>query len=248
MAAPRALLTLPQDGHVHANFRGALYARGMTHDDGHLLATMMDIVAVDVSVDSIRRHFARLLVHSAPQDARALFHQFAADMCDGDPRNADVVRAALGAIEVLMSDMGRTLTHADYGFEQADMPDAQEDGYDGFVRRARRRLPSALSIDNATVERDRLVAMLNVEQRTGYDTVMAAIGSQRACNIFAVLRDAGKLFSPTLWLQLFVRRGALQCVLLRVPWLLCCYWEAQPLIPGSTSPFRPTTAPSVVSV
>ena len=191
MAAPRALLTLPQDGHVHANFRGALYARGMTHDDGHLIATMMEIVAVDVSVDSIRRHFARLLVHSAPQDARALFHQFAADMCDGDPRNADVVRAALGAIEVLMSEMGRTLTHADYGFELADMPDAQDDGYVGFVRRARRRLPSALSIDNATVERDRLVAMLNVEQRTGYDTVMAAIGSQRACNIFAVLSSAG---------------------------------------------------------
>ena len=188
MATARAVLTLPQEGHVHANFRSALYARGMTHDDGHLVATMMEIVAVDVSVDSIRRHFARLLVHSAPQDAQALFHQFSEDMCDGDSRDADVVRAALGAIEVFMVEMGRTLTHADYGFVLAALPDAVDDG---GARRVRRRMPSTLSIDNSTVERDRLVAMLTAEQRAGYGAVMTAIGSQRACNVFAVLSSAG---------------------------------------------------------
>jgi ATP-dependent DNA helicase PIF1 len=188
MATDRTLLTLPQDGHVHSNFRSALYARGMTHDDGHLIATMMEIVAVDVSVDSIRRHFARLLVHSAPQDAQALFHQFADDMCDGDSRDADVVRAALGAIEVFMLEMGRSLTHADFGFVLADLPDAQDD--EG-ARRVRRRIPSALSIASSTVERDRLVAMLTEEQRTGYGTVLAAIGSLQACNVFAVLSSAG---------------------------------------------------------
>jgi ATP-dependent DNA helicase PIF1 len=188
MAAARALLTLRQDGHVHESFRSAVYARGMTHDDGHLIATMIEIVAVEVSVDNIRRHFARILVHSVPQDAQALFHQFADDMCDGDSQDAAVVRAALGAIEVFMIQMGRTLTHADYGFALADLPDALDDG---GARRVRRCLPSALSISSSVVERDRLVAILNTEQRSGYDTVMAAIGSQRACNIFATLSSAG---------------------------------------------------------
>ena len=188
MAAVRALLTLRQDGHVHDSFRSALYARGMTHDDGHLIATLMEIVAVEVSVDSIRRHFARILVHSVPQDAQALFLQFADDMCDGDSSDAAVVRAALGAIEVFMLEMGRTLTHADYGFVLADLPDARDDA---GGRRVRRRLPSALCIASSIVERDRLVAMLNLEQRSGYDTVMAAIGSQRDCNVFAVLSSAG---------------------------------------------------------
>jgi hypothetical protein len=188
MAAVRALLTLRQEGHVHDSFRSALYARGMTHDDGHLIATLMEIVAVEVSVDSIRRHFARILVHSVPQDAQALFLQFADDMCDGDSADAAVVRAALGAIEVFMLEMGRTLTHADYGFVLADLPDARDDA---GVRRVRRRLPSVLCIASSIVERDRLVAMLNLEQRSGYDTVMAAIGSQRDCNVFAVLSSAG---------------------------------------------------------
>jgi ATP-dependent DNA helicase PIF1 len=52
-------------------------------------------------------------------------------------------------------------------------------------------MPSTLSIDNSTVERDRLVAMLTAEQRAGYGAVMTAIGSQRACNVFAVLSSAG---------------------------------------------------------
>ena len=95
----------------------------MAHDDGHLIATMMEIVAVDVSTDSIRRHFARMLVHSVPQDALALFHQFADDLCDGDASDTAVVRAALGAIEDHMLDMGRSLTHEDYGFAVADLPD-----------------------------------------------------------------------------------------------------------------------------
>jgi ATP-dependent DNA helicase PIF1 len=166
----------------------------MAHDDGHLIATMMEIVAVEVSVAQIQRHYARLLVHSAPQDARALFHQFAGDMCDGDPRDDAVVRAALGAIEVFMMEMGRTLTHADYGFALADLPDEHFEALDGGGdrrQRVRRRLPSVLSIANSEVERDRLVAMMTAEQRAGYVTVMASIGSPRSCNVFALLSSAG---------------------------------------------------------
>jgi ATP-dependent DNA helicase PIF1 len=184
-------LTDRQDGHVHSSFRSALYARGMAHDDGHLVATMMEIVAVEVSIDNIRRLFARMLVHSAPQDAQALFHQFAADMCDGDTNDAAVVRAALGAIEVFMLEMGRSLTHEDFGFTLDDFPaDLDVDGAGG--RHVRRRMgPTAESIRIATLERDRLVPMLTVEQRSGYDAVMASIGSDRSCKVMAVLSSAG---------------------------------------------------------
>jgi ATP-dependent DNA helicase PIF1 len=163
----------------------------MAHDDGHLIATMMEIVAVDVSTDSIRRHFARMLVHSVPQDALALFHQFADDLCDGDSSDNAVVRAALGAIEVHMTELGRSLTHEDYGFALADYPDdpVAVDGRDS--RRVRRRLPSSLSVESSIAERDRLVAMLTTEQRSGYDTVMALIGAPRACNVVTVLSSAG---------------------------------------------------------
>jgi ATP-dependent DNA helicase PIF1 len=178
-----------QDGHVHGSFRSALYARGMAHDDGHLVATMMEIVAVEVSIDRIRRLFARMLVHSAPQDAQALFNQFAGDLCDGDTSDAAVVRDALGAIEVFMLEMGRSLTHEDYGFNVEDLP-AALDGAAG--RNVRRRVGhTADSILNATLERDRLVPLLTAEQRSGYDMVMSLIASERTSKVVAVLSSAG---------------------------------------------------------
>jgi hypothetical protein len=182
-------LTAAQDGHIHSTFRSALFARGLAHDDAHLIATMMEIVATAISVDSIRRHFATLLVHCAPQDAQALFHQFASDLCDGESSDAAVVLEALGAIEVYMLAMGRSLMHADYGF-QMDAVISQQDNSE--VRRVRRRLlPSAEAMESSMVERDRLVALLTAEQSVAFSMIMAAVGSPNESNVFAVLSSAG---------------------------------------------------------
>ena len=184
-----AAVTSVQDGHIHGSFRSALFARGLAHDDGHLIATMMEIVATVVSVDCIRRHFATILVHCAPQDAQALFTQFASDLCEGDTSDAAVVRDALGAIEVCMLSMGRSLMHADYGFAIDSVIGEQNEAAD---RRVRRRLfPSAQTIEISTVERDRLLAMLTAEQSAAYMTIMAAVGSPNESNVFAVLSSAG---------------------------------------------------------
>ena len=156
---------------------------------------MMEIVAVETSVSKIRLQFARILVHSAPQDAQALFHQFVMDVCDGDSSDAAVVGIALHAIEGFMNEMGRSLTHKDYGFVLPDFPadnlaDASDD-----VRRVRRRHFHAhsaeMSAQTAIVERDRLLGLLTQEQHAGFNLVMSSINSLRPCNTFSVISSAG---------------------------------------------------------
>ena len=165
----------------------------MAHNDSDLIATMMEVVAVETSIPNIRRQFSRILVHSAPQDAQALFHQFVADLCDGDSGDASVLSNALYAIEACMNEMGRTLTHEDYGFVLPDLPNDADLPVVG--RRVRRRLfrenGSVMSAEIAMLERDRLLELFTDEQRAGLELVMASVGTMRPCNVFAVLASGG---------------------------------------------------------
>ena len=170
----------------------------MAHNDEHLVATMLEVVAVVTDVNSIRRHFARILVHSAPQDAQALFHHFASDLCDGDSSMPHVLNEALLAIDNMMREMGRSLSHADYGFA---VPDAGLDSDDAALagdRRVRRRvidrprLGYVMSTAAAAVKRDELIGKFTHEQLAAYQTVMGSIsGNPCLSNVFAVVSSAG---------------------------------------------------------
>jgi hypothetical protein len=180
------------DGAVGESFRAALYARGLMSDDADIIATMFAIVGVETSLPSIRRHFARILVHNPPQDAQRLFHMFAADMCDGDALDEAVLSAALWSLEELMASMGRSLTHVDYGFDLPAAPVHASGDIDG--RRVRPRYSSShlpISTAEATAEMHHLLALFTAEQKEAFDLVMASIGSQRASNVFTALASAG---------------------------------------------------------
>ncbi len=179
-----------QDGAINESFRGALFARGLASDDGDIIATMFEIIEVETSVQSIRRYFARILVHNPPQDASRVFHMFAADMSDGDINDADVVAATLWSIEEMMLTMGRSLTHPDYGFV---LPEFADDGSQRDGRNVRRRIsvrdPAAEA--SAGQECERLKALFTEEQMAAFDLIMASVGSRRENNVFAVLSSGG---------------------------------------------------------
>ncbi len=177
------------DGAILESFRAALYARGLASDDADIIATMFEIVSAETSLQSIRRHFARILVHNPPLDSIQLFHMFAADLCDGDTGDDSVMSDALWSLEEIMVSMGRSLTHEDYGFV---LPMAEVDSDASMMgRRVRPRLNLEMTSEAAAAERDRLTALFTPEQASGFELVMASIGSQLASNTFTVLASAG---------------------------------------------------------
>jgi hypothetical protein len=169
------------NGRQHATFHSACMARGLFNDDSDLIASFMEIVQVEVSVDNIRRHFATMLVHCAPSDPVALFNTFVDDLCD----ETASVPAALIGVEMHMAEMGRSLR--DLGFELPEQdPAAQQP-------RTRRRLEErpATAIAAAASERDQLLPLFTTEQHDGLNQVLASLGSNERSNVFAVLSSAG---------------------------------------------------------
>ena len=180
------------EGCIYTCFRDALYARGMVQCDSDISAAFREIVEVEVCVPLLRRHFARILVHSAPQDAKALFSEFAEDMCEGPADDPDVMQEALRDLEMSMNDMGRSLEDDDYGFvlPNWDVPQADHAG----SRRVRRRFngnTSEITAAAAAVTRDRLYQVLTDEQHIAFHEVMQSIGSPNISNVFANLSSAG---------------------------------------------------------
>ena len=177
------------DGTLHDSFRSACLARGLFAEDGELVSALMEIVEVEVSVMQIRRHFARMLVHSAPMDAQALFNQFVDDLCEGPADAEGAVGDALLSIESIMNEMGRSLTDADYGFE---LPATREAVPSAPKRRRLCNIAAvAMSPEEASRERDRLLAIFTDEQRDALQQVVESVGSNAHCNVFALLASAG---------------------------------------------------------
>ena len=70
------------NGVVHISFREACLARGLLTDDAEWIAAMSEVVELQVSIDVIRRQFARILVHGNPENPKQLFDTFVDDLCD----------------------------------------------------------------------------------------------------------------------------------------------------------------------
>jgi ATP-dependent DNA helicase PIF1 len=152
------------------------------------VAAFQEITEVEVCVDRIRRHFARMLVHSVPVDPQALFNHFVDDLCDG-PVDDAAVDVALLSVEDMMNAMGRSLTDSDYGFA---LPDP--DGAGARARSSRRRVNpdhAQMSRAEAQVEADRLLPLFTVEQSDAMQKVLQSVRSQAACNVFVLLSSAG---------------------------------------------------------
>ena len=202
------------DGTHHDSFRSACLARGLFANDAELIAAFMEIVEVEVSVMSIRRHFARMLVHSTPADARAMFNQFVDDLCDGSSDDAASVCDALYSIESMMNEMGRSLTDTDYGFE---LPQPRLRG--GVAGAKRRRVGGAgigvMSRAEAERNRDQILSKFTDEQHHALTAVLASIGSSDPCNAFALLASAGSgktEFAKGLAASAWAQRREVVCV------------------------------------
>jgi hypothetical protein len=170
------------NGVVHSSFRDACMARGMLCDDAEWVAAMTEIVDSQVSVDIIRRQFARILVHGNPENPKMLFDMFVDDLCD-DCYSPQASESAVLAVEVFMNDMGRSLTDANFGFIlpiAADiLPSRKRARYDGGGAR------------QAAADRDRLLAMFTDEQHSAMRNIVDAINSPAESNIYALLASAG---------------------------------------------------------
>ena len=177
------------NGQFHSTFRSACEARGLFADDVDLVAAFAEIIEVEMRVDRIRRHFARLLIQSAPIDPKALFSRFVDDLCDG-PADADGVAAALLSIEALMNEWGRSLQDSDFGFE---LPDAAEAS--SSLRSSRRRVDASsdtlMSRAEALAMKDQLLPLFTMEQSDAMQQVLLSIRCDAPCNVFALLSSAG---------------------------------------------------------
>ena len=171
------------DGVIHENFRNACYARGLISDDDALVIAMREIVETTVSIDHIRKHFARMLVHSAPTDPRGLFNLFVDDLSERNDGQADV-DAALLAIEESMMAMNRSLTEADFGFVLPSCPTQQMPQRRGLHN-------STIAVSESIRQRDELLPIFSDEQKDAMRDVIASIGNEQMCNVFAVLASAG---------------------------------------------------------
>lgn len=178
------------DGELHSTFRAACFAKGLMADDAELAAAFQEIVDVTVSLPQIRMHFARMLVHSAPQDPQALFNTFVDDLCGAD----EEPEAALHAIEVHMHEMGRSLTDDDFGFILPELPASQHQ------RKRRRGNSTHITVAESIRQRDTLLHLFTPEQHDALHQVVAAIDAQahpanpdepQGSNIFALTASAG---------------------------------------------------------
>jgi hypothetical protein len=197
------------DGEVHTTFRSACFARGLMSDDAELQAAFQEIADVTVDVDQMRLHFARMLVHSAPQDAQALFNFFVDDL-SGASADATAVASALHAIELHMIQMGRSLTDADFGFVLPDAPDQPQ------ASKRRRVKDVQMSAAEASRQRDDLLEILTDEQREALHEVANAIDAE--CpdgKVFALLSSAGcgkTIFANCLAAYLIAQGRRVKCV------------------------------------
>ena len=183
------------DGELHSTFRAACFARGLMADDAELKAAFQEIVDVTVSLAQLRMHFARMLVHSAPQDPQALFNTFVDDLCDAsEDQPDDAVASALRGIEVHMLEMGRSLTDDDFGFILPELPASQHQ------RKRRRGNSTHITVAESIRQRDELLHLFTPEQHDALHQVVAAIDAQahpanpnvpQGSNIFALTASAG---------------------------------------------------------
>jgi hypothetical protein len=172
------------DGVVYDTFRSACLARGMMNDDAELEAALREMVETVVSLSSIRRHFARLLVHSAPADPQALFNIFVDDLCDPND-GGDAVSVALLAIDAHMNEMGRSLSDADFGFILPDAVDLER------PRQRRRIADSTRTVLESIRHRDAILPLFTGEQTDALHDILDAIQSDRDSKVFALIASAG---------------------------------------------------------
>ena len=110
------------DGFIHATFRDACAAFGMTHDDSEFIACFSEYVETTVaSLESIRHQFAFMLCAIKTINAKALFFYFAEDLCGAESRGD-----ALYGIEQRMRCIGRSLNDVDFQFDDVPHVDADD--------------------------------------------------------------------------------------------------------------------------
>jgi hypothetical protein len=170
------------NGVVHTTFREACLARGLLTDDAEWIAAMSEVVELQVSIDVIRRQFARILVHGNPENPRQLFDTFVDDLCD-DCYSPEAAGAAMLAVEVFMNELGRSLADEDYGFK---LPDVDE-----HLRSRKRIRHDGGGTRKAAADRDRLLAIFTREQHDALSVIVDAITTSAALNVFALIASAG---------------------------------------------------------
>ncbi len=169
------------NGVVHTTFREACVARGLMSDDAEWIAAMSEIVELQVSVEVIRRQFARILVHGNPENPRLLFDTFADDLCD-DHHSPQGRSGAMLGVEAYMNEMGRSLTDSNFNFE---LPCENERLHNRNVRHDRGE------VREAAADRDRFLAMFTPEQQGALGSIVDAISVQAPVKIFALIASAG---------------------------------------------------------
>jgi hypothetical protein len=172
------------DGVVHATFRAACLARGMMSGDAELEAALREMIETTVSIDQIRRHFARLIVHSAPADPQAMFNMFVDDLCDPEDGD-DTVHAAILAIDAHLQDMGRSLSDADFCFCMPDNLDLAQ------PRKRRRQAADACTEAASRRHRDAILPLFTNEQTSALHGIVDAIRSDIEHKIFGLIASAG---------------------------------------------------------
>jgi hypothetical protein len=169
------------DGVLYSSFREVCMAHGILEDNMEHIDAMREIVDTVTSISTIRRQFARILVHGAPPDAQSLFNVFVDDLCCDEDGDA-ATNVALLAIEVEMNDLGRSLQDADFGFV---LPDAVQVS----ARRKRHRPATAIQDDERA--RDSLLQMFSEEQSAALHRVVQAVCNRSEDNVFALMSSAG---------------------------------------------------------
>jgi hypothetical protein len=193
------------NGEVHASFRDACLARGMMADDTELIAAMQEIIEIRISVDEIRKQFARILILNAPMNPSMLFDMFVDDMTDV-PGAPDASDSAMLAIEQHMNAQGRSLK--DLGF---DLPISAESD----VHHNQYSYIDRVAIQSAQVISAELMPMLSDEQRAAVEMITSALNNDQMCRIFALIASAGvgkTLFANALASSLRSQRRTVLCV------------------------------------
>ena len=193
------------NGEVHATFRDACIARGMMADDTDIIAAMQEIVEIRISVDEIRKQFARILILNAPINPCMLFNMFVDDMTEV-PEAPDATDSAMLAIEIHMNALGRSLK--DFGFT---LPLSA----DGDVHHGLYSYRDRIAIQSARILSAELMPKLSDEQRAAVNMITAALGNDLQFNVFALIASAGvgkTLFANALASTLRAQRRTVMCV------------------------------------
>jgi hypothetical protein len=174
---------LSVDGFCYDNFQSACCARGLTADDGDIIAAFQEIRDLSCSVPHMRREFAHLLIHRSCANATGLFNMFASDLCDRGVVNHDSCMEALWAIEDEMAIQGRSLTEADFGFRLSPRADAAQ-AMPACWRR------HVFDQDECDTQVASILPKFTDNQRAAMDVVLRAVSGEGG-NVIAVLAGAG---------------------------------------------------------